>query len=247
MTTTPPNDLEGLDDSSFRLHYSPSIQNSSKRASLLSRESSTLTINEIDRHKSPSGTLSSILILNEDQTTFTPRVLSHHLDSGQNALGIDISPQTSQSHIATPQPGPTQLNQIPRSTLSNSTETPPPSQHQPASRLHSIEELAEIMKVIMKHSLGDDPRPLETWLRTAENARRNAKTFQEQGNVELAFMEYAKAATIVLEKIPFHPEYRVLLGTAQQHNVALVSYDCLMVPTTAVRSVINVLYEWFDE
>ena len=210
---------------------------------MLSRESPTLTINEIDRHKSPSGTLSSILLLNEDQTTSTPRVLSHHLDSGQSTLRIDIPPQTSQSHIITPQPGPTPPNQITNSTLSNSTEPPPLSQHQPASRPHSIPELAEIAR----QSLGNDPRPVKTWLRTAENVRRDAKTFQEQGNLELAFVEYAKAGIIVLEKLPFHPEYRVLLNATQRHNMALVSYICPMIPITSVRSVIHAPYEWFDE
>jgi hypothetical protein len=151
----------------------PSIQNSSNRTSVLSRESLTLTINEIDRHKSPSGTLSPVLIFNEDQTTSTPRVLSHHLGSDQSNLGIDIPqvPQTSQSHLATSQPGPTQLNQIQNSTLLNSEsiEAPAPSQHQSASRPHSLVELVDIMK----QSLGDDPRPLKAcqWLRIAENAR----------------------------------------------------------------------------
>ena len=201
---------------------------------MLSRESLTLTINEIDRHKSPSGTLSPVLILNEYQTTSTPRVLSHHLGSDQSNLGIDIPqvPQTSQSHLATSQPGPTQLNQIQNWTVtwlsSESIEAPAPSQHQSAPRPHSLVELVDIMK----QSLGDDSRPFKAcqWLRIAENARRDAKTFKEQGNLELAFVEYAKAATIVLEKIPFHPEYRVLLSTTQRHNMGLVSHIRPMIP-----------------
>jgi hypothetical protein len=84
---------------------------------------------------------------------------------------------------------------------------------------HSIEELAERMK----QNLGENPRPFKTWLRIAENARRDAKTFQEQGDLDSAFVEYAKAATIVLEKIPAHPDYRVLLSTTQRHNMGLVS------------------------
>ena len=210
---------------------------------MLSRESTTLTINEIDRHKSPSGTLSPLLILNEDQTTSTPRVLSHHLDSGQRTLGMDISSQISQSRLVTPQPGPTQLDQIPNSTLSNSTEAPPPSHHQPESRPHSTGELAEIAR----RSLGADPRPFNTWLRIVENARRDAKTFAEQGNIESAFMEYAKAVTIVLEKIPYYPEYRALHNSMQRNDMGLVSYNCPIVPITAVRFVIHVPYEWVDE
>ncbi|KAI9459316.1 hypothetical protein F5148DRAFT_964366, partial [Russula earlei] len=86
-------------------------------------------------------------------------------------------------------------------------------------RPHSIAELAELAKL----TLGDDPKPFKAWLRTAENARRAAKSFQEQGDLESAFVEYAKAATIVLEKIPAHPDYRVLLSTTQRHNMGLVS------------------------
>jgi len=80
-------------------------------------------------------------------------------------------------------------------------------------------ELAERAKQI----LGEDPRPFKAWLRIAENARRDAKSFQEQGDLESAFVEYAKAATIVLEKIPSHPDYRVLLSTTQRHNMGLKS------------------------
>ncbi|KAI0301378.1 hypothetical protein BC826DRAFT_888745, partial [Russula brevipes] len=86
-------------------------------------------------------------------------------------------------------------------------------------RPHSIAELAEHAK----QSLGDDPRPFKTWLRIAENARRDAKGFREQGDIESAFIEYARAATVVLEKIPAHPDYRVLLTTTQRHNMGLVS------------------------
>ena len=212
---------------------------------MLSRESTTLTINEIDRHKSPSpsGTLSSIIILNEDQTTSTPPVLSHHLVSGQSALGIDIFPQTSQSHIATPHPGPTRLNQLPNSTLSNSTEAAPPSQHPLAPRAYSALELAELARLFVI----DDPlsRPFNTWIRTAVKAQRDAK--KEKGNIELAFVEYTKVVIVLREKIPFHPGYRVHFSRMQRQNLGLVSYICLMDPIASVRFVIHVLSEWFNE
>jgi hypothetical protein len=89
-----------------------------------------------------------------------------------------------------------------------------------ASRPHSIAELAETAK----QSLGEDARPFKTWLRIAETARRDAKSFQEQGDLEASFIEFARAATIVLEKIPSHPDYRVLLSQTQRHNMGLVSY-----------------------
>ncbi|KAH8976378.1 hypothetical protein EDB86DRAFT_2765419, partial [Lactarius hatsudake] len=86
-------------------------------------------------------------------------------------------------------------------------------------RPHSIAELAELAK----QTLGDEARPFKAWLRIAENARRDAKSFQEQGDLESAFIDFAKAATIVLEKIPSHPDYRVLLTSTQRHNMGLVS------------------------
>jgi STAM-binding protein len=110
--------------------------------------------------------------------------------------------------------------QNPTTTRSNPTQpraAPPPLE---APRPHSIAELAEMAK----QSLGDDARPFKTWLRIAETARRDAKGFQEQGDLESAFIEFARAATIVLEKIPSHPEYRVLLSQTQRHNMGLVSY-----------------------
>lgn len=75
-----------------------------------------------------------------------------------------------------------------------------------------------------KQSLGDEARPFKIWLRIAELSRRDAKSFQEQGDLESSFIEFARAATIVLEKIPGHPDYTVLLSPTQRHNMHLVSY-----------------------
>jgi hypothetical protein len=118
------------------------------------------------------------------------------------------------------QPDPTHQNQ--NSAPSNVAHpAPSPPQHQaPPSRLHSIGELAARAKQI----LGEDPRPFKTWLRIAENARREAKSIKEQGDLESAFVEYVKAATIVLKKIPAHPDYRVILSKMQRRNMGLVSY-----------------------
>ena len=93
------------------------------------------------------------------------------------------------------------------------------SQPQAASRPHSIAELTEMAK----DSLGEGDFPFKTWLQIAENARRDAQSYQAQGDLESAFVEYAKAATIALEKIPAHPDYMVLLNSTQRHNTTLVS------------------------
>jgi STAM-binding protein len=145
-----------------------------------------------------------------------------------SSYGTDVFSQISQFRPATFQPGP---YQNPNSAPSNLAQAAPaPSQPQASSRPYSIAELAERAK----QALGDDVRPFKAWLRIAENARRGAKSFSEQGDLESAFVEYAKAATIVLEKIPAHPDYRVLLNTTQRHNMGLVSYSLCWVFMTAL-------------
>ncbi|KAI0298362.1 hypothetical protein B0F90DRAFT_713962 [Multifurca ochricompacta] len=138
----------------------------------------------------------------------------------------DAYTQSSQFRPATfnpqVQPAPSRIYQNLAATSSNIAQThvsPPSSQTQGPSRPHSIAELAELAK----QSFGDDTRPFKAWLRIAENARRDAKSFQEQGDIESAFVEFAKAATIVLEKIPSHPDYRVLLSSTQRHNMGLMN------------------------
>ncbi|KAF8261679.1 hypothetical protein EI94DRAFT_1468512, partial [Lactarius quietus] len=61
------------------------------------------------------------------------------------------------------------------------------------------------------------------WLRLAESAERNARKFQKEGNLESAYIEFARAATILLEKVPSHPEYGVLLTSTERHDIGLVS------------------------
>lgn len=140
-----------------------------------------------------------------------------------SSYGADMFTQSSQFRPATYQPDPTRVYQNPTSVPSNLTQVaPPPTEPQTAPRPYSIAELADRAK----QSLGDGPRQFKTWLRIAENARRDAKSFLGQGDLESAFIEYARAATIVLEKIPTHPDYRVLLSTTQRHNMGLVSYFC---------------------
>ena len=94
---------------------------------------------------------------------------------------------------------------------------------QGTSQPHSIAELAERAKQILL-ALDIAPRPLNYWLQIADYDRRDAKSFQEQGDLESAFVEYTKAATIVLNKIPAHPDYRVALSSTKRHDMDLVSY-----------------------
>ena len=171
---------------------------------------------------------------------------SHSLHTMNSSYATDVFTQSSQFRPATYQPGPTRIYQNPNSAPPNVAHpAPPPSQFQaPPSHPHSIAELAERAKLV----LGEDPKPFKAWLRIAENARRDAKSFYEQGDLELAFVEYAKAATIVLEKIPAHPDYRVLLSTTQRHNMGLVSYLYLIGPHDRVSvGRLHVSYECIDK
>ncbi|OBZ76162.1 AMSH-like protease sst2 [Grifola frondosa] len=76
-------------------------------------------------------------------------------------------------------------------------------------------------------NLWDPSKGLKHWLRTAEKARRTAEAYVEARNFERAFVEYAKAATIVLEKLPSHPEYQTLLNADQRHNLGMNGQDIL--------------------
>lgn len=68
----------------------------------------------------------------------------------------------------------------------------------------------------------DERAPLKQHLRTAEKYRKEGKELAKQGDLENAFVLLAKAATLVLEKLPAHREYQAVLSAEQQNNLALV-------------------------
>ena len=100
-----------------------------------------------------------------------------------------------------------------------------PGQH--SSRTHrrpaTIPELAERALV----DLSDDKAKLKDYLRIAEKYRKEGKELAKQGDLETAFVLLAKAATLVLEKLPKHRDYHSLLNDEQQNNLALV---CILSP-----------------
>ena len=88
-----------------------------------------------------------------------------------------------------------------------------------------------------QENLWDPSKGLKHWLRTAEKSRRNAEALVQEGNFEGAFVEYAKAATIVLEKLPTHREYQTLLNADQRHNLGMVSLRlCSLFPDRTIFS-----------
>ncbi|KAI0033300.1 hypothetical protein K488DRAFT_10920, partial [Vararia minispora EC-137] len=82
----------------------------------------------------------------------------------------------------------------------------------------TIAELA----ALAKEGTTDETLPLKQWLRNAESARSRGRLSIEQNDYENGFIEMARAATIVLEKLPSHRDYRTLLSPTQRHNLGLV-------------------------
>jgi hypothetical protein len=104
------------------------------------------------------------------------------------------------------------MNQSVTTTSSAAQRTP-----RPYRRPASIAELA----ARAQSGLYDETRDLKYHLRAAEKNRRTAKELHKAGDLEAAFVEYAKAATLVLEKLPSHRDYSSLTSE-QQRNLGLV-------------------------
>lgn len=78
----------------------------------------------------------------------------------------------------------------------------------------TIRELAERARVDW-----DSSKTLKFWLKAAQLARNKGKDLVNGEDIEGAFVEYAKAATIALEMIPTHSEYNVSLNISQRSNL----------------------------
>lgn len=89
----------------------------------------------------------------------------------------------------------------------------------PSRRPATIAELAQAAL----DNLWDERRDLKHYLRTAEKYRRDARKYINEGDLESAFIEFARAATLVLEKLPSHRDFHTLLNANQRHNLTLVS------------------------
>ncbi|KAJ3551771.1 hypothetical protein NM688_g4515 [Phlebia brevispora] len=99
-----------------------------------------------------------------------------------------------------------------------------PSSH--ASTPDRPATIAELAALAQKE-VWDPSLPLKHWLRTAERARKAGQAYVEAQNYEAAFIEFAKAATIVLERLPTHHDYHALLNTEQRHNLGMNGQDML--------------------
>lgn len=82
----------------------------------------------------------------------------------------------------------------------------------------SIRELAEKAMDID----WDPSREFKHCLRMAERSRNQARGYYDAGDLENAFMYFARAAMIALDKLPTHPNYNTALSEVQRHNLGLV-------------------------
>ncbi|KAL1698584.1 hypothetical protein EV121DRAFT_284675 [Schizophyllum commune] len=109
----------------------------------------------------------------------------------------------------------------------SATPTPPNYAQAPARtpsrRPASIGELAERAL----DNLWDDRKELKFYLRQAEQYRKDGKTFAAHGDHENAFVSFARAATLVLDKLPTHRDYRTMLSDKHRHNLGLNGQDIL--------------------
>ncbi|CAL1709808.1 unnamed protein product [Somion occarium] len=118
---------------------------------------------------------------------------------------------------------------------SYSSRTP---RHRPAT----IAELAEQAKADLDAS---STQGLKNWLRTAERARKSGQLHKENGDYEAAFVEFARAATIVLDKLPLHPEYTVLLSSEQRQNLGINGQDILNQLSECKRILVERYEDWY--
>ncbi|KAG6380430.1 hypothetical protein JVT61DRAFT_8564 [Boletus reticuloceps] len=108
--------------------------------------------------------------------------------------------------------------------MTSSYARPSPQSSSSPRRPFCIAELANRAT----HNLWDPSKGLKQWLKTADGFRKAGRAYHEAGDLEAAFVEFAKAATIILEKLPSHKEYFTLLTATQRHNLGLNGQDILM-------------------
>lgn len=132
-----------------------------------------------------------------------------------------LRPMHSSSHTPSQRPR-ASPRPSPRGTGTNNS---------PRYRPATIAELAEKAR----EEVWDPSKGVKFWLKTGEAHRKAGKAYGEANDLERSFVEYAKAATIVLERLPGHREYYETLNVEQRHNLGLVS-PLLVCDFDAIRS-----------
>ncbi|EJD01861.1 uncharacterized protein FOMMEDRAFT_20646, partial [Fomitiporia mediterranea MF3/22] len=80
----------------------------------------------------------------------------------------------------------------------------------------SIQELAQRAEINW-----DASKDFKFWLKVAERARHAGQDHDLHGDLENAFVEYARAATLILDKIPTHRDYHTRLDQIQRDTLIM--------------------------
>ncbi|KAF5344607.1 hypothetical protein D9758_013891 [Tetrapyrgos nigripes] len=86
--------------------------------------------------------------------------------------------------------------------------------------------ISELAQEAQNHNW-DENGTLKYFLRIADRSRKAGKAAVENNDLETAFIMFARAATIVLEKLPVHREYHTTLTTEQRHHLQTNGADIL--------------------
>lgn len=84
----------------------------------------------------------------------------------------------------------------------------------------------------------DPSRSLKDSLRAADALRQRGNQALTENDLETAFVNMARAGTIIVEKIPKHPDY-LKLRADQRQNLASVSYRSSIHVMTLCRSSLS--------
>lgn len=76
----------------------------------------------------------------------------------------------------------------------------------------------------------DPALTLKHWLKSAEKHRNAGNELVAKGEFELGFVELARAATIVMEKVPTHKDYNSVLNPEHRKNLGAVSHNFAYLP-----------------
>ncbi|KAF8816045.1 hypothetical protein BYT27DRAFT_7078304 [Phlegmacium glaucopus] len=117
-----------------------------------------------------------------------------------------------------------------------------PRQNPRSRRPATISELADRANVVW-----DESRGFRYYIRLAEKYRNEGKDHARAGDMENAFVEFARAATLVIERLPEHPDYRARLTDDQRHNLGLHSSDILDALAELRLGLVDRYEKWCQE
>jgi hypothetical protein len=143
---------------------------------------------------------------------FRPVVQSRGLSFGQTVPTSTVISSARSPFITTSTMPPT-VQGIPPSATIRPTHRPA-RQRRPAT----IAELAERAR----DTSWDPTLSLKYWLKTAERHRNAGYEHIDKGDLENGFVELARAATIVMEKVPIHKDYQTQLKPELRKNLGSV-------------------------